>query len=180
MDARPRPKGGIGRRICAMETTNQEMERLYLAYHDKVFGYISSRIPQREDAEDLCAEVFLKIYGKLATYNSDFASLSTWIYAVTRNAVIDYFRTRRVHPELSEELSAPDDLEAEGIRRETLRELAAALSALPEQQRDIVILRYYEGLTLMEIAGRMGLSYGVVKLRHRDALKTLRKKLEKE
>ena len=70
-------------------------EQIYLAYKEKVTAYVSSRVSQEEDAKDLVSQVFTKVYQNLPTFDESRASLSTWIYSITRNAVIDYYRTKR-------------------------------------------------------------------------------------
>ncbi len=152
-------------------------EQIYTEYSGKVMGYIRARIRSRADAEDIQSEVFEKILRKLDGFDPEKASLNTWIFTVTRNTVIDFYRRSKPSEELDENLS--DDLELdEGLlNSETLSELAAALRKLPEQLRDIIVLRYYDGKPLTEIAGIMNLSYGAVKLRHQNAVLMLRNAL---
>ena len=73
----------------------EEREALYTAYSEKVRGYVFGKVANRHDAEDLVSDVFLKAYEKYPTFDADRASVSTWLYTITRNTVIDYFRT---HP----------------------------------------------------------------------------------
>ena len=88
----------------------EEREALYTAYSEKVRGYVFGKVANRHDAEDLVSDVFLKAYEKYPTFDADRASVSTWLYTITRNTVIDYFRTHRPGVEL------PDDLpDAAGI-----------------------------------------------------------------
>ena len=150
-------------------------EEIYEQYHDKVFAYIRNHVIQIEDAEDLCSDVFIKIYSKIDTFDASKASISTWIYAMTSNTVIDFYRTNHVHSEIPEDLAEEKSLiEDEVLNNENLECLAKALKALPQEQMDIIVLRYYRGLTLQEVAEQMNLSYGVTKLRHREALGRLK------
>ena len=150
-------------------------EQIYEQYHDKVFAYIRNHVNQIEDAEDLCSDVFIKIYSKIDTFDSSKASISTWIYAMTSNTVIDFYRTNHIHSEIPEDLAEEKSLiEDEVLNNESLEILAKALKELPQEQRDIIVLRYYRGLTLQEVAAQMNLSCGVTKLRHREALGRLR------
>ena len=149
-------------------------EELYLRYKDKVLGYIRSHVGDPYDAEDLCSAVFVKVYSRLGSYTESLASVSTWIYSITRNTVIDYYRTRRVHAPIDEDLPVEDSTDEALLREESLRSLADALKALPRELSDLIILRYYKNLTLTEIAEKMHLSYGVTKNRHREALLRLR------
>ena len=146
-------------------------EQIYTDYKDKVFAYIRNHVNSPEDAEDLCADVFVKVYDKLDTFDESKARISTWIYSITSNTVIDFYRTNHIHFEIPEDLSdTKSSIEEEVLTQESLSELATALLKLTEEQRDIIVLRYYKGLTLQEVSQKMNLSYGITKLRHREAL----------
>ena len=138
-------------------------------------GYIHARIRNTADAEDLCADVFEKVQRKLPDFDPEKASVSTWIFTITRNTVIDHYRRSRPADELDENLSDDTELDEGLLNNETLSELAGALKSLPEELRDILVLRYYDGKPLTEVAEIMGLSYGAVKLRHQSALAKLRR-----
>ena len=150
------------------------IEQIYTDYSGKVMAYIRARIRSKADAEDLQSEVFEKIMRKIDEFNPEKASLNTWIFTITRNTVIDHYRRSRPGEELDENLSDGVELDESLLNNETLSELAAALRKLPEQMRDIIVLRYYDGKPLTEIAQLMGLSYGAVKLRHQNAVIMLR------
>ena len=152
-----------------------DLEQIYLEYRKKVMGYIRARIRSFADAEDLCEDVFEKIQRKLGDFDESKASLNTWVFTITRNTVIDYFRRSKSSEELDENLSDDSEVDEGVLQNETLGELASALQALPEEMRAIIVLRYYDGKPLTEIAEIMGLSYGAVKLRHQSALVKLRK-----
>ena len=158
--------------------TESVMDKIYRAYHDKVMGYIRARVNRWADAEDLCADVFEKIQRKLPEYDRTKAQIGTWVFTITRNTVIDHFRRSRPSEELDENLSDNTELDEDLLNNETLGELAGALRALPEELRDIIVLRYYDGKPLTEIAEMMNLSYGAVKLRHQSALAKLRKYMQ--
>ena len=157
--------------------TNPDIEQIYTAYSGKVMGYIYSRVRNRADAEDLCSEVFEKVQRKLPEYDRSKASVSTWIFTITRNTVIDHYRRSRPSEELNENISDDSELDEDLLTGETLSELAAALRSLPQQLMDIIVLRYYDGKPLTEIAEMMDLSYGAVKLRHQNALQMLKRKM---
>lgn len=150
-------------------------EEIYTQYRDKVFGYVKNHVNSIEDAEDITSDIFVKIYSKLDTYDESKASLSTWIYSMTSNTVIDFYRTSHIHSEIPEDLTEDKNtVEDEILNNESLELLANALTSLPQELMDIIVLRYYKGLTLQEVAVKMNLSYGVTKLRHREALGRLR------
>ena len=152
-----------------------ELENIYNQYSGKVMGYIAARVQRRADAEDLCADVFEKVFRKGDAYDQSKASISTWIFTITRNTVIDYFRRTRPTEEPDENLASDEEIDEGLLTQETLSELAGALAKLPEELQDIIVLSYYDGKPLTEIAMMMGLSYGAVKLRHQKALTLLRK-----
>ena len=158
-----------------MATLNPE--QIYAEYSGKVMGYIRARIRSSADAEDIHSEVFEKILRKIEDFDETKASLNTWIFTITRNTVIDHFRRTKPSEELDENLSDNIELDEGLLNSETLSELAAALKRLPEQMRDIIVLRYYDGKPLTEIAELMNLSYGAVKLRHQNAVLMLRQAL---
>ena len=154
-----------------------DLDRIYTEYSGKVMGYIRARVRSSADAEDLHSEVFEKILRKIEDFDPSKASLNTWIFTITRNTVIDHFRRAKPNEELDENLSDNIELDEDLLNSETLGELAAALRKLPQQLMDIIVLRYYDGKPLTEIAEMMNLSYGAVKLRHQNAVLMLRQAL---
>ena len=78
-----------------MVISEQSKTEIYKDYHGKVFGYIISQVSNSDLAEDLCEDVFLKVYEKLDTFDETKASISTWIYTIARNTLTDYYRTRK-------------------------------------------------------------------------------------
>ena len=153
-------------------------DRIYAEYRDKVLSYLKGRADSADDAEDLCEDVFTRVFRALPRYDPEKASLSTWIYQITRFTLIDYLRAKRPGEPLCDDMTAPDDTEAEVIRRETLEALAEALKTLGTEERDVIILHYYKGLSLTEISNITGISYGMVKVKHKRALSALRARLE--
>lgn len=154
--------------------TVEEQNRLYTQYYGRVLGYIRARVNNRADAEDLCQDVFVKAFRAADRFDASRSAPGTWLYSITRNAVIDHFRRSRPTEELPEDLR-DDALPEDGLlQNELLDRLAAALEKLPEELTDIIVLRYYDRLPLTEIAEKLGMSYGAVKLRHQKALALLR------
>ncbi len=155
-----------------------DIETIYLQYYSKVMGYIHSRIRNRADAEDLCSDVFEKVQRKLPEFDPAKASVSTWIFTITRNTVIDYFRRTRPTEEPDENLASDEEIDEGLLTQETLSELAGALRKLPQEMQDIIVLMYYDGKPMTEIAMMMKLSYGAVKIRHQKALMLLRESMQ--
>lgn len=151
-----------------------DKDKIYRDYQGKVYGYILSKVNSPQDAEDIAADVFLKVYEKLDSFDESKASLSTWIYTITRNSLTDYFRIRKVFTEIPEIIEDDISVEEEICNAEMLETLADALESLDERERDIIILRFYTGKTLKEIAGNMGISYAYVKVLQSKALAVLK------
>ena len=158
--------------------TAAEQTRLYTQYRGKVLTYIRSRIYNRDDAEDLCEDVFEKAFRAADTYDASKSAPGTWLYAITRNAVYDYCRRVRPVGELTEDLSDEDRTEDSVLNAELLDTLAAALERLPAELVDVIVLRYYDQLPLTQVAEKLGVSYGVVKIRHQKALTWLRSAMD--
>lgn len=155
--------------------TDTKKSEIYLAYRDKVFGYLRSHLGDTTAAEDLCSDVFLKVYEKLDSFDEKRASVSTWIYTITRNTLTDYFRTRHVADEIPESFRDDVSVEDDICRDEMLETLADALETLDERSRDIIILHYYRGMTLRTIALRLDISYAYVRILHQKAIGVLKK-----
>ena len=146
-------------------------EQIYLQYHDKVRAYVRSKIQDPHDVEDLVSAVFMKIVQKLNSYDPTKSSVSTWVYTITRNTVTDHFRTRRTLVALEDYMA---DEAPEELTDDVLDSLADALLALKEKERSLIVLHYYTGHTLKEVAEMMGMSYINAKVVHKKALDSLR------
>lgn len=156
-------------------------EKLYLDYHEKVERYIASRVTNEQDREDLASLVFQNVISALDSYDPSRAALGTWIYAITRNTVISYYREKKREPELVEieQLAAAAEAEEHLPTSEMLEALAEALEQLPERERLIIVRRFYYGLSAKETAEKAGVSYSNVRFLQHRALKKLRDILEK-
>ena len=154
-----------------------EINRIYMEYQPKIEKYLLYKTNNRNLAEDLCSDVFLKLVNKADTFDETKASISTWVYTIARNTLYDYFRTRHVGEELDETISDGSDIEADVCNNETLDELADALASLDERERDMIVLQYYGRHTLKDIAERMGISYSYAKILHKKALDHLKEKM---
>lgn len=146
-------------------------EEIYAEYHQKVSAYVRGKVQDLHQAEDLVSAVFLKVVQGLDGYDPAKASVSTWVYTITRNTVTDYFRTRRAVVAFEDYmLDQSDDVPNE----EALDILADALLRLKENERDLIVLHYYKGYTLKAAAEMMGMSYINAKVVHKKALTRLR------
>lgn len=163
------------------ETEIYDLEQIYSEYYPKVLQYIQNRSNGHMDSEDLAQNVFVKVYSKLDTFDPEKSSISTWIFNITRNTLIDYQRSMnfRQHDELSEFLADDsDDMLDNLILEEEQERLADALESLEVEERDLIILHYYSERSLLDIAEMMHRPYGQIKRLHAKALKKLKQQME--
>lgn len=150
-----------------------DKDKLYEEFHMKVLRFIQSKVNDYYLAEDLCSDVFVKVYENIDSFDEKKASLSTWIFTITRNRLIDYYRTRKVMEEIPENLTYEEDDE-DIINEEALEKLAFALEKLDERDRKIIVRHYYNGETLKKIAEDLDISYIYVKVLHQKALNKIK------
>jgi len=150
-----------------------------------VFGLLSVQLPSPEVAEEIVQDAFHSVWRRAASYRAERGSVRTWLLAIARNAAIDWRRTRGRRSagerplDDAEGLADPkiDETLDRVIRSEPVR---SALASLPSDQRDVVVLAFYGGLTQTEIAARTGAPLGTVKSRARLAMDKLRDTLGAE
>ena len=163
------------------ETEVYDQEQVYSEYYPKVLQYIQNRSNGHMDAEDIAQNVFVKVFTKWDTFDPEKSSISTWIFNIMRNTLIDHQRSMsyRQHEELSEFLADDsDDMLDQLALEEEQERLADALEALSTEERDLIILHYYSEHTLLQIAELMHKPYGQIKRLHVKALNKLRQQME--
>ncbi len=154
--------------------TEEEKAQIFKDYSTKVLGYIRGKGIAPDDAEDLRSNIFLKFYSTLENYDSTKSSPSTWIYRITQSAVIDFYRTKKTFSELNEEMVFVDKNYDDILTNETLTELGQALMRLDDRERALIVLVYYDGITLKEAASKINMSYSNSKLVMKKALAQLK------
>ena len=149
-------------------------------YKRPVVNFIFRMLGNADDADDVAQEVFVRVYQKLDTYRPE-TKFSTWLFALARNAAIDRLRWRKRHPTESIDpespLPAATDTAQDVGAREIGALIAAAVSELPEDQRTVLVLAEYQGMSHAEIAAVMRCSEKSVESRLYRAKQTLRKGL---
>jgi RNA polymerase sigma-70 factor (ECF subfamily) len=138
---------------------------LYVRFADDVFGYVSSIVRESHDAEDITQNVFAKLSTAIRKYEPRQGPFTAWILRVARNAAVDHLRARRQIP--FEQVRTDDDGHDQ-IGYERSQSLRDALWRLPEEQREVLVLRHLVGLSPLEIARRLGKTEGSIHgLHHR-------------
>jgi RNA polymerase sigma-70 factor, ECF subfamily len=141
--------------IRAKQGDREALRFLYVRYADHVYGYVSSIVRDDFEAEDVTQHVFAKLMTKLEKYEPREVPFSAWIIRVARNVAVDHIRQRRAIPceEVRElQVGGGDD----GSARDRALDLRDALASLPDEQRQVVVMRHLVGLTPGEIASRLG------------------------
>ena len=150
---------------------------LYLKYADNVYGYVCSLVRDEHEAEDVTQHLFAKLPNALQRYRPSAVPFSAWILRVAHNAAIDHVRVRRPMP--CEEVRSVDTEDHDVIARDKYRDLREALDVLPEEQRNVLVLRFIVGMSPGEIAETIGRSEDAVHgLQHRGR-RTMKAELER-
>jgi RNA polymerase sigma-70 factor, ECF subfamily len=147
-------------------------------HYGSVYRYVRRRARGRDEADDLTQEVFVAAIGALAEARVESPPPLRWLYTVAQRRLIDAARRDRRLP-----VPAPLDEEpavAAVYGSEVAETLARAVGALPEAQRSVVVAKLWEGRSLAEIAGRLGISEGACKMRFARGLALLRDRLKEE
>lgn len=154
-------------------------EQVWEAFHAPLYQFIRRRVADDATAEDLLQDVFLKIH-QHAHSLKDARHLESWIYQITRNLIIDHYRSHRqslTSLDAEEELNLPEELPDDDIVSELLPCVRAIVLSLPEQDRQALILTEYHGLTQKELGQRLGLSFSGAKSRVQRARAKLKQEL---
>jgi RNA polymerase sigma-70 factor, ECF subfamily len=136
----------------AKEGDASALDFLYVRYADDVCGYVQSIVRDRFEAEDITQTLFSKLLTKIRRYEQREVPFSAWILRVARNAALDHIRSRRMVPVEDVRVS---DAGQDEVRFDRYSSLRDALAQLPEQQREVLVLRHVAGLTPLEIARHM-------------------------
>jgi RNA polymerase sigma factor (sigma-70 family) len=161
-------------------------DALYNTYLPKVYNYICYRVGDSATAEDLTAEVFERALSRWHTYQAEKGAFSTWIFTIAHNLVANHARARKrrpeeysleVLPEFDEGTASPEQAVAAA---EQLRQIQAKMSLLPEQQQEVLALKFGSGLENQEIAAALGIKPNHVGVLLHRAVRALRLALAQE
>jgi len=168
--------------LGAQAGRSDQVTALYQHYHAGIYRYMYYRVGDRQTAEDLTSEVFLRMIRNLGSYRlqGSSAPFQAWLFQIAHNLATDHFRRAISHPQvtLTEDLAAADPAPDTGIERGlTSEHLSQALDALNEDQRDVVLLRFVVGLSILDVARALHRSEDAIKGLQRRGLSALRNRL---
>jgi RNA polymerase sigma-70 factor (ECF subfamily) len=152
---------------------------LYRRFVRPVFALALRRLGDRGRAEDATQDAFASVWRSASSYRAERGPGAPWLYAVARNAIVDRARARSESPmELPEEASSEPGPPEEAEQSWLAWRVHRALQELPEQERPLLELAYWSGLSQSEIADFLNIPLGTVKTRTRSALGRLADALE--
>jgi RNA polymerase sigma-70 factor (ECF subfamily) len=175
------PDGPLLTRIVAGDA--DALGELYDRYSRVVFGLLYRMLPSPEVAEEVLQDVFHAVWRRAASYRAERGTGRTWLLAIARNAAIDWSRRHRRlvgrESPLEEAAAQPDPRTIDQLTGALVLAdvVGRALAELPPEQREVIVLAFYLGLSQTEIAARLGEPLGTVKSRARLGMARLRNAL---
>jgi RNA polymerase sigma-70 factor (ECF subfamily) len=157
----------------AKEGDQEALRFLYVTYSHNIYGYVRSIVRDDHEAEDVTQHVFAKLMTTLGKYDDRGVPFFAWLLRLARNVAIDHLRANRLTP-TETVLDPSSSSEVDIDQTQTVRE---ALATLPEEQREVVVLRHVVGLTPGEIADRLGRSEPSVHGLHHRGRRALQREL---
>ncbi|HAC40431.1 MAG TPA: RNA polymerase subunit sigma-70 [Rikenellaceae bacterium] len=150
-----------------MEELEQVFNGIVKQYSERLYWHVRRMVGSHEDADDLLQEIFLKIWTALPSFRGE-AQLYTWVWRIATNETLNFLRKEKVRALLR--FSSADELAAQRVAAdpyfngtEAEREMAKAIARLPEKQRQVFIMRWWDELSYEEISAITGTSVGALK-----------------
>lgn len=170
------------------EQDREALATLYDRYGRRVFALAVRMLKDPIGSEEVTQDVFMSVWRRGASYTSKKGKFTTWLFSIAHNRTIDELRKRRrdrsrENDDIDDHLNiqsgdiSPADT---AIAQSEYAQIRAAMDELPEEQKNVIELSYFKGLTQTEIASKTGQPLGTVKTRMRLALKKLRSALSAE
>ena len=150
-----------------MESPEQVFNKIVKEYSERLYWHVRRMVGSHEDADDLLQDIFLKIWTALPSFRGE-AQLYTWVWRIATNETLNYLRKEKVRALLR--FASADDLVAQKVAADSYfngtdaeREVAKAVARLPEKQRQVFIMRWWDELSYEEISAITGTSVGALK-----------------
>ena len=177
--------------LISLVQQNQEeaLSALYDRYGRLVYSMAYNALQDQALAEEITQDVFLRIWNKADTFRAEQGKLVTWMTSITRYRAIDVIRRQNVRPEGNQatwiedpglDLPSGMDVESEAETLDSSRQIRTAMAQLPDEQRLVLSLAFFQGYTHSLIAETLGEPLGTVKTRIRLAMQKLRQLLQEK
>ena len=154
---------------------------LYERYRDAIYRFCLARTGTSHDAEDLTSDVFMKALQSIDRYQERGLPFAAFLYRIARNAAIDRSRTLKQPLSVDELVTQPasrQNVEADAMLAVDRSILLAALTKLKTEHRDVIVMRFIEGYSALEVAAALGKTEGAVRTLQHRALERLRKEFD--
>ncbi len=167
----------IIQKIRDEETRNYGFNLLVREYQERVYWHVRKMVIDHEDADDLVQEIFVKVWKNLGSFRED-AKLYTWIYRIATNECLTFLKKKKrkyfvpigdVTKELSEKLDEDVNISGDEVQLK----LQKALLKLPDKQRAVFNMKYFDEMKFSEIAEVTGTSVGALKASYHHAVKKI-------
>jgi RNA polymerase sigma-70 factor (ECF subfamily) len=163
--------------VATINEYENRLSGLYEEYYDKIAHYVYVHIGNKEEAEDIAGEVFLRALKSLKSYREKGVPMQGWLFRIAHNLTVDYLRKMDKHRTLpidSVVLQATDNPANTAERNIEYTRVTEAMKQLTIEQREVINLRFFGGLTSKEVSGVLGKSDGAVREMQRAAIEKLR------
>ena len=150
-----------------------ETEAVWIEFSDQLSQFICSRLADKSLADDILQDVFLKIHSHIDTLKDD-TKIRGWIYQITRNIIIDHYRTQKTEMEIPENLPVVDEISQNTTSQEIASSLRTLVEELPEKYGQALLLTEFQGVTQKELAQKLGISVSGAKSRVQRARKMVK------
>ncbi len=154
------------------ENSRRHEQQFWQASRTQLFHFVLKRVHDEATAEDIVHDVLTRAYAQRDPLR-DPGKLPQWLYQITRNAIVDYYRTRKPMEALPKEIADAEGHRSDNVKQELARCLVPMVEALPTPYRQAVMLAEFEDLPQREVAVKLGLSVSGAKSRVQRARKML-------
>jgi RNA polymerase sigma-70 factor (ECF subfamily) len=168
--------------LVAERRDEEAFGELYGRYGRAVYAVVVRLIGDRARSEDVAQQAFINVWRAASGYRRERGPATGWLFAIARNAAVDALRAREA-PSRWEIPDQPDDGPGPDERASAAEDafrVHAAVDGLPDHEREVIELAYFDGLSQSEVAARLGAPLGTVKTRTRRALAHLANRLAEE
>lgn len=168
-----------------LDGDDNAFEQIVNKYSKKIYWHVRGMINNHFDADEVTQEVFIVLYKKLHTFNFD-SNLYTWIYRITSTRTLNFIRKRKVKELFSlsdhnyDNINSGTDIQNHLEKQEEITQIENILQKISVKQREVFIMKSFEGMTYQEISDITGKSIGGLKANYFHALKKITELLKDE